>query len=576
MNEPAHSATETDVAERTPADDARLRAAAAWVGQLARTLKTCRLYDAGNPTVAKFREELFTALTRLIEEHGPLTLRFHSDDVRCEDVSLYAAKSRDDNLALPFYRDGIHALTLSAGIGEQELDALLDAMLLVTGQSAGEDDLVTLLWQAQLGHVDVDYVPTDGDVSAGGNAVDDSALVPWPTPAAESETPGAEAEADAGEGGAHRADDWSTGDLAVEVAAAFEELDSLAASEVERLGREHAAEHEVPLVTAAVAVAHAYLAAGSTSVDRGELARFLPRVLRLAVTEGRWDEARVCVSLLGECPGWSAESFAQELLQPISVTAAAQQLDNQAPADVDALTAFAESVGPPGLDWLNLLLADSQQRRVRRMLVEAITRLTWHQPERLAPWLADPRWYVVRNVVHILGCIGGDATLGLLQTAARHPEPRVRYEVVAALGQANSEAARPLLLKLLDDPDPRMLRAVLHQLSSARDASVARRMLVYMRDPAFETRTLEERRAIWSALGATATDDELPELEQELYRGNWFSRLAEVQRQAVARCVARIGTPLARAVLQRGAQSKRAPVKRACDEALAAMAEDPQ
>ncbi|HET7224784.1 MAG TPA: HEAT repeat domain-containing protein [Candidatus Eisenbacteria bacterium] len=564
-------AEETGVAERTPEQDARARAAGAWVGQLARTLKTCRLYDAGNPTVAKFRDELFAALTRLLAEHGTLVLRFQSDDVRCEEVSLYAAKSRDDNLALPFYRDGIHALTLSPGIEARELDAVLDAVLLVTGQTGGEDDLVTLLWEAQLAHVDVDYVPIEGDVGAGGQPVDESTLVPWPTPTAESEseTPPAQ-----GAGGG-RSDDWNTGDLAVEVAAAFEELDALGPSEVARLRQELEAEHAVPVVTAAVAVAHAYLASGAGPPERTELGRFLPRVLRLAIHENRWDEAGVCMRLLEQCPGWSVESFAQELLQPISVTGVVQQLDQHGPDAVPALVGFAHQVGPPGLDWLNLLLAESQQRRVRRELVEAITRMCRHEPERLAPWLADPRWYMVRNVVHILGCIGGDAVVGLLQTAARHPEPRVRYEVVAALGQVSPQQARPLLIAMLDDAsDPRLFRAVLHQLSLARDEAVARRMMVLMRDPAFETRPIEERRAIWSTLGATATDDELPELEQELYRGNWFSRLAEVQRQAIARCVARIGTPLARAVLQRGAQSRRTPVKRACEEALAALGED--
>jgi hypothetical protein len=37
----------------------------------------------------------------------------------------------------------------------------------------------------------------------------------------------------------------------------------------------------------------------------------------------------------------------------------------------------------------------------------------------------------------------------------------------------------------------------------------------------------------------------------------------------VARCIARIGTPAAKAVLEQGAQSKRAPVRKLCEEMLA-------
>ena len=37
---------------------------------LGRTLKTCRLYDARNPTVVKFRAECATALDKLLTDFG--------------------------------------------------------------------------------------------------------------------------------------------------------------------------------------------------------------------------------------------------------------------------------------------------------------------------------------------------------------------------------------------------------------------------------------------------------------------------------------------------------------------------
>ena len=51
--------------------------------------------------------------------------------------------------------------------------------------------------------------------------------------------------------------------------------------------------------------------------------------------------------------------------------------------------------------------------------------------------------------------------------------------------------------------------------------------------------------------------------------GNWFARGQEAHRQAVALVLARIGTPAARNVLQRGALSKRPPVRKACEDAIA-------
>jgi len=61
------------------------------------------------------------------------------------------------------------------------------------------------------------------------------------------------------------------------------------------------------------------------------------------------------------------------------------------------------------------------------------------------------------------------------------------------------------------------------------------------------------------------------ELEAELYKGNWLSRNQETHRLAIARVIGRIGTPQARLVLERGAQSKRVLVRKACEDALGGM-----
>jgi HEAT repeat protein len=570
MSASARTKHDTEETVLSPEQEATARAAGVWVNHLARTLKTCRLYDANNPTVIRFREELAEALRRLLDEHGTLTLHFTSDDVLCNEQSLYLARSRDDNLALPFYRDGIHAIHFSPGIAPAEIETFLDAVLQVSGQNEGEDDLVTLLWESHLQHLDVDYVPAEADM--GGGVDDAGEVVPWPTPGGSS---GDETEPEPGAvvpGAEERSDDWLLGELAVEVEAGFAELESLAPAETPRFLEEYRAEHEVPLATATIAISSAFLHAGAGAADKTELARFLPRVLRQTITAGAWTEARHCLALLRGCgrqSEWSIEGFSQELFQPVSVAGVVEKLDLQEAPALAEFIALARDLGPLAVDWLNLTLAESQQRRTRRALAEAIAELCRDDPERLAPWLADPRWYVVRNIVHILGWISGDRTIGLLETAMRHPEPRVRQEVIAALGQADPEQARPLLLDALNGADARTFCSVLHQLSVARDERTARVLAGHLLDPAFEQRPLEVRRAIYSALAATGGDEIVPDLEQELHRGNWFSRYQETHRQAVARCIARIGTPHAQAVLERGARSKRAPVRKACVDALA-------
>jgi HEAT repeat protein len=231
-------------------------------------------------------------------------------------------------------------------------------------------------------------------------------------------------------------------------------------------------------------------------------------------------------------------------------------------------TRFTAVLGEPGTDLLCLVYSEIQSPPHQKALAEEIAERCRHNPERLAPGLADPRWYVVRNIVQILGAIGGAPVVGMLRAVSRHPEARVRVEVVNALKKVEGRYARPVLTDMLQQADARMFTAILHQLSQERDPATAQMLLAMVLDPEFEARAVEEKRAIYSALSTTAGDEVMPELEGELHKGNWFTRVNETHRQAIARCIARIGTPLAREALEGGARSRRGPVRKACEDAL--------
>jgi HEAT repeat protein len=214
------------------------------------------------------------------------------------------------------------------------------------------------------------------------------------------------------------------------------------------------------------------------------------------------------------------------------------------------------------------IIAESRQQRVRRALVSEIATQWVRQPECLETWLADERWYVARNAAHILGLIATSDTLPLLAVAASHPEFRVRREVIDALGRLDPERARPVLFGMLENADTRTFCAVLRQLAAAPGPRLAALTSAQLANAGFAERPAEEQRAVFSALAACG-DDVLPVLAGELNRGGgWRSKHSDDHRQAVARCIARIGSPAAIGVLTEGARSRNAAVRRACGDAL--------
>ena len=367
-NLPTRQGESAPAGEHAADEQAVIKAAGGWINLLARTLKTSRLYETGNPTSARFRQELGLALGLLLERHGSMTFKITADDLLMGDVSLYPAKSREDNLALPFYRDGIHAITFHPGIEPRESDAFLDALLKVTGTSEGDDDLVTLLWEAQLDHIEMEYVPAESDLALGGPQEPATSPVPWPKGEdGTTETDTAEAPVDGGEGS--RSDDWSTGDLTIEIEAAFAELEALTATEGEAYLERHRREQQMPLVETAIAIANACLSTPVTQADMDDLARFLPRALRRAVSEGEWRWAAETLHVLDRCQSreWSVETFAQEVMQPASVTAAIELVDAQDEDVVLEFITFAKALGEPAVDLLNLVMSESKVRRTRRL-----------------------------------------------------------------------------------------------------------------------------------------------------------------------------------------------------------------
>ena len=564
-----------------------------WLGQFSRTLKTCRLYEAANPNTVRFREELAGNLVAMLDRHGSFRLEFTAQQVLCEEHVVMGATSREDNFAMPFFRDGLFALSFAPGIEPSEVQRLVDILLRVTSRvSTGGEDLVTLLWDADLPHLGVSYVSAETDTDLGDAGVANDApaprgrLMPWPASVPDGaggssapEVAGAKgadgAAAGAGApvraidfGPAPRSEDWRACEPAADVELAFAALDETSAVDVDAFVTRMHAERAEPLAIAAMALVRDAQGADPTNEDRDDLVEILERVLREAISAARWSDARAAVACLGECTAgyWDGSLLLSELAQPDSAvtTALAKQLDELPLAETNEFAAFATSLGASSIEWLMAIVAQAQQQRTRRVLLRTLVEMCEGNPERLAPWLSDPRWYVVRNAVHVIGASGGEVPAGLFTMLLTHPEVRVRQEVVAALANCAPDDAQPLLLQLVRDPEASVRGSALFRLGARRNEEVSRALRALVADPAFRKRPEDEFRPVFSALGGCSTDEALPALEALLYESGGPRGASSAYVHSIARAIARIGTLSARTVLECGARSRHAAARDAC------------
>lgn len=208
-------------------------------------------------------------------------------------------------------------------------------------------------------------------------------------------------------------------------------------------------------------------------------------------------------------------------------------------------------------------LAEARDRRARRAYMDAMKVMGEAGFRELERMVEDPRWYVVRNAVGVLGELGEEDVLAHLTSALAHQDPRVRRETVQALARIGGDDAGMLLVGMLQDPDPEV-RAQTARAVGVVKAKKALRPLLDLLEEEREDEVVEQ---ILRSLGRLGDPGAVPAL-QKLASGGFFSRTSRSVRIAAYRALADIGTPLARKHLEGAANDRDARVREAVAELL--------
>lgn len=584
MLSPADRRAEAEGPQLSPVARAeRLRGVSLWLAQLDRAVRNCLLYGRQNPAMVRIRAQLAESLIQLVRRFDPLVIRFTADAAHLEQEPVLIEQSVRDSLVALLHRDGIRGLTVRLGVQAAEVDALLEAVVRSSGPNNGESDLVTALWEADFQHVEVDAAPLEADFvpDLEGEEKDSDSFLPWPLGTGTSAGDGDLLSGDGGGGadGAEsagaRSDDWPTAATLGLGLAATVEPSASPPPEVECLRAAYEKEQARSLLDTAMETARACLATIPHGEKIPELRQFLQRVMRQAVQGGDWSTAGRALDLAvpPDSPPSERGESGRQLLGAVSIAETIRTLDRQPAEGLNGYLAWAQALGDAAPEWILHAMAESQERRHRRLLAQALAEACRRDPGVLSPWMGDERWYVVRNLVFVLGLIGGDAIGPLVQQVTSHPERRVRRQCLVALGTMSPPGARPVLLSLLRDPDPDLFRGALSLLVAHPDPVTARGILESLIAADAAHRPEAERTALAAAVGTAGGNEILPILERLFAGDHWICRQPSTCRALVA-SVVRIGTPEARAFVEHGVRSKNGVLRAACAAALGSIEHD--
>jgi len=219
--------------------------------------------------------------------------------------------------------------------------------------------------------------------------------------------------------------------------------------------------------------------------------------------------------------------------------------------------------------YLMAQLAEENDAQARKILGTALIRLGSSASPILIEYLKDPRWFVVRNAVGILGEIRDQKATSYMVPLLGHKDIRVRRETIRALTKIGGHNAENTLLKILKSEDPEMRRQAILSLGALQSETALPALidLAVKRDRKGLLR--KEKIEAVKALGQIGSPVAVPKLKALLKRSFfWFSTKDSELRAEAALALGRIGAPDACKLLKKAARDRTAAVAQAARLAL--------
>lgn len=525
---------------------------------MVKTSKALRLYLPNNPVLIGFISDLDARMAVHLARYGELSLEVEPFALRCNGEKVYENGDPKDSIASRLHADGIRTLFFDQGVQSAELTAFLG----IAGfdRPNNDDDIVTQLWERNLQHIGYlteedfrDDVPADDGSAAG----DQRAALERIRQALGEQAPPAprmipkhllmlSAEEEKWLQGVLEAEGRCSGlDDVIGVLAA-----TLAGTRDPGLYRDFISMMET--------LAGTLLLAG----DMGHALKLVRFLDRMRQRSGLTPEQRAPL-----------EAALAAILSDATVQTLKVALDSSdAPTGYGELKELLLILGLPALGPICELLGRVEKLKVRKLLVEVLVELGRHDPTVFRPFLGDPRWYLVRNLVLILSLIGTPEALRMILGLTSHRESRIRREVLGFLERTVDEKSKRYIVRFLRDESSALRIKALQVLARERLPFALKPILAMAGADDFGGRPFPERLALCEALGGLGQERVIPMLRELLMKRYWFNKGGEKEAVQLALAgLARIRSATVLSILEEARSQKRgSEVRELLDQAVRA------
>ncbi len=532
----------------------------------ARAIKTHQLYLPNNPIYSRAIDNLRAAFAPIWPHTPEIVLSITEADFKWFGRVVMHEPSRSESVPWQFFKDGVRELTLTQGIEDDELPALLTILQRVKNAAPEEDDLLTLLWEQEFTRLKYRFV----DINLDSHASFDGSS----EPPKERSIP-------------------IIDDIRAEEAAEperksgivrLEDLDAtlyfLDEKEIDYLRAAVAAEQTVDMPRNVLAILLDIFEVQESEKVREEICGILESYMLNLLAAGAYGSVAYLLAeteqlvkrSVGLTSAHRSRLFAlpTSLSDPSVLSQLLEALDqSEAIPEQAELDALFEQLRGGVLGTVLGWLKQAQKPELRTALERVAARMASSNSSEMMKLIGSPDPSVAIEAMRRAGELKTAAAVAPLAKVLQQPNVLLRQTAAQTLAEIGSTGSMRLLETALDDDD-RDVRIVAVKAIGVRGHRAALpRVEAVVRGKSVKGADLTEKMAYFEAYSVLARDAGIPPLERLLNRRSFWGRRASPElRACAARALGIIGTADALESLRRATRDRDPMVRSAINRAM--------
>lgn len=564
---------------------------------LDKAAKAARTYGPINPVAKKFFEQFYDEISKHLTTYGLLAFLVQRTELYFKDQLVYQTDhdASRESIAFRMYGDGIRELAFYEGLTREDLSFFIEALWRSPDSEdaaqTDDDDIVTRLWAQDLHTISVVTAEEIAHSSGhGSDALDPQhADVLTASPSSlrdildrEKERPAASSSDDSSSATDAERSDSEAAEMTRQRLQPDLVGYEVSAEESAALTREIQEECRRDSIMYTLDILTAILASEQSVPLLTKLFDVWTSAVEALMRDGQWTMLESVLTLLQETdavrPDLSHEhrqqvaSLFQSLGHPERIKLIESHLNQNPEAPTEGLLTLLVSMKKEAVPSLCGLLANLESPAHQAIVVEALFIVARDHVEPLVRGLSDKRAVYVKNLLTVIGRWNDPRLAEAVERTLRHPDARIRKEVLKVLAALRPSGHGAKFVALLQDPDDTVRLIAMRVLINGHYAAPFHCWAPFVTKEDFHDRSPAEKRAVFHAMCRTAGDEAVPYWLDLLTGWAWTNRKKREDLALIAiEVLQKLATPAAAAALERGHKKGTPAVRQACAAALIAV-----